>query len=224
MQLSATIRTETCEKDGCGKIHHTILHNPDYVGTTVPKELVCSSLVWYMCATDVKVLTKVLPIILRGPSGEVKTFAMLDYGSEVTILEQSIADKLGLKGLTESFHLKTVNGISSEVSHHVSLQIQGETMERTFSMDNVRTLPILPLRHQAVNISKLQQCWKHLCDAQLPSLKNARPTILIGKDHGELIVTRECVTGPWKSPILSRTSFGWVVHGTIASYRGFRSE
>ena len=40
----------------------------------------------------------------------------------------------------------------------------------------------------------------------------------IGQDHAELIFTRECVTGSFKSPILSKKYIDWVVHGTIAGY------
>ena len=145
---------------------------------------------------------------------------MLDDGSELTIIEKDIADKLGLHGPTEPFQLRTANGVSSEDSHRVSVTIQGTSMEQAFKMDNMRTIKNLPLHYQAVNISKLQQHWKHLQGVDLPSLQNAKPTVLIGQDNAELIVARQCITGPWKSPILSNTSLGWVVHGTIAGQRG----
>ena len=95
-----TTRTK-CEVDRCGKWHHTMLHNTNYVSKEKTSTIVAenpSGSVGYMCSGNVKVLTKMIPIILKGPNGKVQTFALLDDGSKITIIEQVMADRLGLKG------------------------------------------------------------------------------------------------------------------------------
>ena len=78
-----------------------------------------TSSVGYTCSGNIKVLTKMVPVILKGPIGTVQTFALLDDSSEITIIEQGIANRLELKGPQEAFQMKTANGVSSEESCHV---------------------------------------------------------------------------------------------------------
>jgi len=43
-------------------------------------------------------LFKIFPVKFYGPNGKMETFAIFDDGSEVTLLEEVIADQLGSKG------------------------------------------------------------------------------------------------------------------------------
>ena len=156
-----------------------------------------SSSVGYTRSNDIKILTKVVAIKLCEPTGTIQNYALLDDGFEISIIEEDMAKCLGLMEPKECFELRTANGITSEYSCHISVHIQGTQEEQMFPLANVRTIKNLPLWNHAINITKLQQQWKHLHEVQLPSLKIAMPTVLIGQDHWELIVAKECITSLW---------------------------
>ena len=57
-----------------------------------------------------KVLTKVLPVFLIGPTGAIRTFALLDDGSDITMIEEKMAKRLGLKETKAQFQMRKANG------------------------------------------------------------------------------------------------------------------
>ena len=120
--------------------------------------------------------------------------------------------------------MQTANGLSAEDSSQVSMKTRGAKIETSYQLKDVRMVKDLPLRRQIVDINKMAATWEHLRKVEMDSLKDAKPTILIGQDHGHLIVAEECIQGPPKTPILSRTALGWVIHGNVAQGRGVSNE
>ena len=113
-----------CEEEGCGRHHHILLHHhrktEDEAKLQQPQS---SGSVSYTRTDDTRVLTKVVAVNLHGPTGMVWTFALLDDGSEMTIIEEELANRLGLRGRQDSFQLRTANGVTSEASRHVHVHI-----------------------------------------------------------------------------------------------------
>ncbi len=62
------------------------------------------------------VLLKVLKVILSHHGKSVETYAILDDGSERTMLLSSAAEMLGLNGVAESLKLRTVRQGSEEIN------------------------------------------------------------------------------------------------------------
>ena len=52
-----------------------------------------------------QVLLQVVPVTLHGPAKTARTYAMLDLGSTCSLIQNDIADELGLDGLTEKMTL-----------------------------------------------------------------------------------------------------------------------
>ncbi|XP_058817070.1 uncharacterized protein LOC131680369 [Topomyia yanbarensis] len=72
------------------------------------------------------VLFRFVPVVLYGPSKEVHTYAFVNDGSELTLLEQGLADELGVSGQIAPLCLKWTGGTkrveceSQKVSMHAS--------------------------------------------------------------------------------------------------------
>lgn len=104
--------TEACGTDGCKKKHHKLLHlskrvfgNQDYSEHTKLTSHTRQSS---------QVVLQVVPVILHGPAKNLKTYAMLDLGSTCSLIQNRIADELGLDGPQERM---TLNGIQQRKLH-----------------------------------------------------------------------------------------------------------
>lgn len=162
-----------------------------------------------------KVILKVLPVELEGPCGRVTTYALLDEGSTVTLVEKEIADSVGAVGPESSLNLQgAVGNAGTTKSHIVSLILRSpDGVEHR--LDRVRTVDNLTLPVHTISESQLTSL-DHLKGLPLHAF-SGQPTILIGQDNWHLIVTREIREGEKNDPVASRTSLGWVLHGFVSS-------
>lgn len=72
-------------------------------------------------------LFKILPVTLYSAGKKLHTYAFLDDGSSVSLIESKLADELKLEGEKNPLCLKFTSGIqqSDENSQVVNLQISG---------------------------------------------------------------------------------------------------
>ena len=164
------------------------------------------------------VYLRILPVVLRGPACEVPTFALLDDGSSVTMLDAAMAKTLGLQGERKPLCIqwtgsRTHHDYASEV---VSLEISAmDHGSRIVRLQNVRTAKSLNLPKQSIDMLTLKECFPYLSEVPFFSLRNAQPMILIGQEHVLHTVPRVALHGKDGEPVASKTSLGWVVHGAV---------
>ena len=114
-----------CRVEGCSGTHHKLLHRSRVQKNETPvvvQEVAMTSHIVNKRSSNV--LFRVVPVNLYGPTGkQLQTYAFLDEGSFVTLVEQSIADKLLIKGTKESLCLCWTNNLSQQedLSQRVSL-------------------------------------------------------------------------------------------------------
>ncbi|XP_026744651.1 uncharacterized protein LOC113505985 [Trichoplusia ni] len=157
---------------------------------------------------------KIVPVQLYGPKGQVRVLALLDEGSTVTLLDASIAEKIGAAGSREALTIETVGGkvIRKDSSQKINLKIKG-VHRRDKKTITVRTIDDLKLSEQRINRSTVKNCL-HLKAIERQLLYDAeRPKLLIGQDNWGLIVTRRLKKGKPTEPVASLTHLGWVLHG-----------
>jgi hypothetical protein len=127
-----------CPTDDCKFHHHPLMHGASFaprpVGAATPGDVPVSMLTLSNWAGDRDLYGSlpIVPVIVKSNGVEVHTFALLDQGSQVSLIHNSIAGQLNLKGpkrktLTGTFHgndpvivtrrvnfeLLSVDGISS---------------------------------------------------------------------------------------------------------------
>lgn len=163
-----------------------------------------------------KVLLKVIKVILRNGKHVLETFAILDDGSERTILLQAAAQKLNLHGKTENLVLRTVRQDMKVIQGNtVSFSISPACQpQKVFKINRAFTADQLGLAEHTYPIKVLQSKYSHLRGLPIPALDKAHPLLLIGSDYPHLITPiAPVLLGPSGGPAAVRTRLGWTIQG-----------
>ncbi len=203
----------------CQNKHLQILHE---VNAKASKEGICmlSSAVgtaYLNRPTDCsRVLLKVVKVRLQYCERALETYAVLDDGSERTILLCEAANKLGLRGIPEELALRTIRQETkvlqgASVSFSVSPASQPK---QNYHISGAFTAQNLGLADHSYPLVTLQKRYKYLSGLPLEPFDRVSPLLLIGADQPHLITPVEPVRlGPPGGPAAIRTRLGWTLQG-----------
>ena len=214
-------RDVTCDVEGCGRRHNSLLHGGRRVFPRAPGSggLPAPSDTKHVgtAAADPRsqVLLQVTPITVQGPSGTIVTHALLDLGSQVTLITDELCDRLGVSGPTDGLVLSTLNGNERLQSRRVTFSVQPVGGEELYVIRDAQTTPKLNVANHSMDWSREKDKWPHLRELNLPSVCRGPVDVLLGSDAFELIVPREVVEGPPGTPCAVRTRLGWTVTGRV---------
>ncbi|XP_070132565.1 uncharacterized protein [Drosophila bipectinata] len=157
----------------------------------------------------------ILPLTLYGENTKVDTYALLDEGSSVTLIDDELIRSLNLKGESRQLNVQWFGGKSAkEHTKVVSLQISAAGKPKRHGLKNVYgvanlNLPMQSLRQEDVQAVK--------ANTRLPVMpyNNATPRILIGLDHAHLGVPFRTKSYGSGRPFAADTALGWVVYGPV---------
>ncbi|XP_070500468.1 uncharacterized protein [Chironomus tepperi] len=222
-----------CNIDNCREFHHRVLHlksQSSDVNCEAEKEFKHSKPEVRAGSSSQSnpaersnyhksssVMYKILPVVLHGNNGElIETYAFLDDGSSVTLLDRELYDKLNVKGVHRPLNLRWTSGICREESESYIFDCQVSRGKRgkKFPLNGVRTVDQLDLASQTVVATELQERFKHLRGVPLPSFENAQPKLLIGLKNVSFLTTMSCNNGADDEPVAIKTKLGWTVFGT----------
>ncbi|XP_026115567.1 uncharacterized protein LOC113094113 [Carassius auratus] len=169
-----------------------------------------------------KVLLKVSKVIITNGDKSIEAYAVLDDGSERTILLHTAAQQLNLKGQPEDLILRTVRQ-DQQVLHGaaVSFTVSPVTnRHKKFHIQGAFTAERLGLAEQTHNVTSLQKKYKHLVGLPLQQIDRVQPVLLIGSDCPHLVTPIEPVhLGPPGGPAAVRTRLGWTLQGPTHEIR-----
>ncbi|XP_029719406.2 uncharacterized protein LOC109431964 [Aedes albopictus] len=224
-----------CGKNGCAYKHHQLLHNDQKVqpsssqdvqmSTAAPAQIPrlpksAGEVPTHDCnihqAKPNAVLFRYLPVVLSGPQGSIKTYAFLDEGSHLSLIDQELAEQLKLEGTTIPLCLRWTGGTQrcERDSQSVTLDISGTSKAaKNFQLSGVRTVEELLLPHQTLNAEELGQQYPHLKGLSIDSYYDARPRILIGMKHVQVSLVLKSREGNYGEPVAVKTRLGWTVCG-----------
>ncbi|XP_065088324.1 uncharacterized protein LOC135709839 [Ochlerotatus camptorhynchus] len=204
---------EVCGVNECQKRHHRLLHydpKPEQPLTTT------NATVTVHRQPVTSTLFKILPVTLYGKTG-IDTYAFLDDGSSTTLLEQSIADELGVDGKVQSLCMQWTSGINKKVAttQIVKLGISEPGSRKVYQLSEVYTVENLGLPEQSIDVDELAKQYKHLQRLPVKSFQRATPGLLIGVNNIHLLNTAKIREGKEQEPIAAKTRIGWVVCGCL---------
>lgn len=174
----------------CGEQHLLILHEAATVKSVLTVST-SSSVVYLDQATHSgRVILKVVPVKLHSEGRTLDTHAILDDGSERTIILPAAAHYLGLKRMEESLTLRTIRQEVIEVKGvSVSFEVSApEGPQVRHKITKAFTARELTLAKQSCPMDTLKQKYAHLKDIPVKSFKEVQPMLLIGSDYPQLII------------------------------------
>lgn len=218
---------KVCGKNGCTFKHHSLLHNDARDKRPSPnvanlQELVSDQNVNnHTCNThrgdNKSVLFQYIPVTLHNQGVKIRTYAFLDLGSSVTLLEESLATKLQLKGKTHPLCLRwTADTCRFENSATiVTVEVSGVRKEDSkYRLSEVYTVKDLKLPTQSLPFGQLSTEYTHLGGIPVDSYSNIQPRIMIGMNNARVIHSIESREGEEHEPIAAKTRLGWMIFGT----------
>ncbi|XP_070499399.1 uncharacterized protein [Chironomus tepperi] len=224
-----------CNIDDCQEYHHRVLHQKSQSSDVIreaqkelkhsePENRVGSSSQSNPAESErsnyhksSSVMYKILPVVLHGSNGElIETYAFLDDGSSVTLLDKELYDKLNVNGVHRPLNLRWTSGICREESdsYIFDCQVSKGKRGKKFPLYGVRTVDQLDLASQTVVAAELQERFKYLKGIPLPSYENAQPKLLIGLKNVSFLASMSCINGADDEPVAIKTKLGWTVFGT----------
>ena len=165
-----------------------------------------------------RVLLKVVPVLIHYIVQTLDTYAILDDGSERSMLLPAAAKSLGMKGTPEALPLRTVRqDIRVLHGHTVSFHVSPvASPQRSYEINGAFTANHLNLAQHTYPVEHLQKKFRHLRGLPIPALQDAKPSLLIGSDQPHLITPVEPVRlGPPGGPAAVHTRLGWSLQGPI---------
>lgn len=209
----------------CQGKHLQVLHD---VNVRTPKGSLTTAVVSgdSKAATDVlyldrptegcKVLLKIVKVCIHYGKRTISTYAVLDDGSERTMLLPEAAEKLGMQGIAEDVPLRTIRqDVQTLRGESVSFSVSSPSRPRTrFKIAGAFTAARIGLAGHTYPMEQLRERYKHLIGLPIHTLLNVKPLLLIGSDHPHLVTPVEPVRlGPPGGPAAIRTRLGWALQG-----------
>lgn len=159
-------------------------------------------------------LLKMVKVLLYNGKRRIETYAILDDGSERTILLHSAAHELGLQGPSEDLALRMIRqDISTVPGRSVSFSVSSAFHpQKRFRIHGAFTAIDLGLSKHSHPVDTLQKVYRHLRGLPLHSFNQAQPLLLIGSDYPHLLSPVEPVhLGPPGGPAALKTLLGWTL-------------
>ena len=162
----------------------------------------------------------IVPVVVKANGIELTTYALLDQGSQVSLIHQSLAAQLDLKGpkrktLTGTFH----GSDPIIVTRRVNFQLLSADGISCFRVNQAEAVPNLNISRPAIDWSTVKRDWPHLKDVTTPDdFTAADVKVLIGvkvSDAHDVIDDRKAPPHIKNAPRGVLTPFGWVIIGGI---------
>lgn len=205
---------KACGLNDCPYKHHPRLHKPNSEEQSVQIPAIVNS---HSSHSSPGVLFKILPVTLQHNNNIVNTYALLDDGSSITLVEQWVANALNIEGVPDELCLKwtgDTHKIEKE-SKRISFTITGG--HQLFTLNNARTVRNLNLPRQSISSQSLAKEFSHLKNIPVASFENQQPSLLIGLDNVTLITSLKLREGSSGQPVAVKTRLGWVIFGGSSS-------
>ena len=158
-------------------------------------------------------------VLAQNCAGEfIQCRALLDSGSQLSLITRSCADRLRLMSREAHLHVSGVAGTNVKPIHHVSSVTLKSSLDSKF-MCNLETYILPKVTGPLPTKSFLQCSWPHVTGLRMadPDYNMSREVdLLLGADCLPFLMRNDMKIGAVGQPLAQATAFGWVLLGPIA--------
>ena len=134
-----------------------------------------------------KTYLQVLNVCISNGQTSIPTAALLDNGSDSTLLSRGLADKLNLQGKTKDISLMNIFSMSNKMkSKLINFSISSCSHPQPLQIKNTWVVQDLQLSTSLITISSVKRKYSHLSEIPFNSLQDKNIKILISADHPNL--------------------------------------
>ena len=207
----------------CKKRHHSSLHDPNYAGSNDTPEVESN----YGKSNEHTYL-QVIPITVSNGEKSFKVNALLDTGSDTTLIKSSLASKLNLSGKSQTMRISNVlTKKQSFKSKSVNFTISSSSQDfnSAIPIQDAWVVDNLNVKMRPYNLPKLKKHCDHLRDISIVQPLKGDVEVLIGADTPEALLHLDFVKGSSNSdPMAVKTIFGWTLFGGRSSDRSITAN
>ncbi|KFD62025.1 hypothetical protein M514_25744 [Trichuris suis] len=153
----------------------------------------------------------------------VSTYALLDAGSEGSLITERLARQLHLAKDQCQLRLSTFHGQDPpQELFKTTFQIRSVRGEKTFDIKNAIVVPSLNVSNRTIDWSRIKGRLRHLNDLPLVKIDYAQVELLLGADNFDAIQPLEtCKPARKGHPYGVKTPLGWTVCGRFSLSKDF---
>ena len=207
-----------CERSGCVRKHHTLLHPPDEArGHNDVDSRAVSHQASATASGRKRVCLRVIPVRVQGLCNGwiIETYALLDDGSDVSLCDQRLLEKLGLKGISRQFTLTTLSNTEEQSGLEVSLNVSSIDVEKGLCIARVWSVEGIPVSQKSIPVPDDLRRWPHLQDLSFPQIDEQKAMLLIGGHCPEAFWVLDERKGASDEPYAVKFPLGWTLLGPV---------
>ncbi|XP_062698475.1 uncharacterized protein LOC115257886 [Aedes albopictus] len=199
----------TCNVGSCRQPHHPLVHR---VAATTSQA--CQGQLHTHLDGKLPVIFRIVPITLYGGQKSYSTFAYLDEGSDMTLVEGSLVRDLGIRGILQPLTLQWTGNVKrrESASERVALEVASDNGNR-LKLKEAHTVKRLYLPRQRVDFQQISSQYPHLRGLNVSNQTGEESKILIGLNNAYLLAPLESRVGNANEPIAVRSHLGWSIYG-----------
>ncbi|XP_030845028.1 uncharacterized protein LOC115918187 [Strongylocentrotus purpuratus] len=205
-RMSNCRRKRQCSEGQCRYFHHPLLHLDERSSSVT----VASNIAVASNYAEREAMLPVLEAEIMGQKGssKVKGNVLIDSGSQVSVIKQSVADKLNLQGTKTAITIKKIGGQEETVETHVyKVPVKAVDGNSPTYMIRAVALPFISDVDE-VDVKEIAEVLK--IDHQSIHRRGGDIDLLIGIDHPTLHTGR---TRQAEKLVARKSPIGWVVFG-----------
>jgi hypothetical protein len=183
----------------CNGKHNSLLHYTNQPLATVPVVSNVSNSGNNVC----------MPVLKLSVDGRDGVLVVLDSASTTSFISSKAARRLQLSGRRNTIQLETITGIAKKDTHMVDLTLVSEF--DTASLKGVNIVDKIPVNTGVIHISR----YEHLTGLPLYDHAVSEVDVLIGQDHGHLMLPLNSRFGGPNEPYAVQYPLGWALGGLI---------